>query len=107
MTTRVLTSLFQPATAVVGRLKYAQKFVVVGLVLLVPLGFVATAYVQLQRAQLAFSAKERDGVAMMAPLIRLTATAAQARHESVGNSHDGTASRDLTTAIAAVDAADR
>ena len=49
MISRVLGPLFGPAAALIGRLRYAQKFVVVGLVLLIPLGFVATAYVRLQR----------------------------------------------------------
>ena len=65
MTTRVLawlTCLFWPAAALLGRLRYAQKFVVVGLVLLIPLGVTAGAYVDLQRGQIAFSEKERQGV---------------------------------------------
>ena len=72
MISRVLTRAFRPATALVGRLRYAQKFTVVGIVLLVPLGFVATAYVQSQREQIAFSAKER--VLPLSPRCRETAT---------------------------------
>jgi len=80
---RLFGPLFGPAAALIGRLRYAQKFVVVGLVLLIPLGFVATAYVGLQRDQSAFSAKERSGVAYLAPLVALTARVAEARHAAV------------------------
>jgi diguanylate cyclase (GGDEF)-like protein len=79
---RVLT-LFRPAVALVGRLRYVQKFVVVGLVLLVPLAVVTAAYVNLQRAQIAFSAKERQGVAYLAPLVSLTGGLVDARHAAV------------------------
>jgi hypothetical protein len=73
--------LFRPAATLLGRLRYAHKFVVVGLVLLLPLGFVAKAYVDLQDGQIASSAKERVGVAYMAPPVELTAMAVAARHE--------------------------
>ena len=104
MISRALGVLFGPAAALIGRLRYAQKFVVVGLVLLVPLGFVATAYVGLQHDQIAFSAKERIGVAYMAPLVQLTARVAQSRHATVPAGADASgADRE----IAAVDAVDR
>src|SRR4051812_32799918 len=100
MTSHVLASIFGPAAALVGRMRYARKFVVVGLVLLIPLGFVATAYVDLQHSQLDFSAKERDGVDVMRPLIALTAATVQARHEALGTGRPTPVDRD----IAAVDA---
>jgi diguanylate cyclase (GGDEF)-like protein len=101
---RAFGALFGPATAFIGRLRYAQKFVVVGLVLLIPLGFVATAYVGLQHDQSTFSAKERGGVAYMAPLVALTAGVAQARHATVVAD---SAVVDLDPETAAVDAVDR
>jgi hypothetical protein len=52
--------LFSPAMGLLGRLRYAYKILVVPAVLLL-LGFVAKAYVDLQRSQVAFSAKERVG----------------------------------------------
>ncbi|MEV6599801.1 methyl-accepting chemotaxis protein [Actinoplanes sp. NPDC051346] len=52
-------------------------------VLLLPLGFVTWGYVGIQTSQVAFSAKERDGVAYLRPLFTLTATAVQARHLAV------------------------
>ncbi|OLB74313.1 MAG: hypothetical protein AUI14_23840 [Actinobacteria bacterium 13_2_20CM_2_71_6] len=109
MTSRALKLVFGPAAALVGRLRYAQKFVVVGIVLLVPLGFVAMAYVQLQHQQIAFSAKERKGVALMAPLIMLTADLAEARHRAVvpSGESDQDPVPNLDRDIATVDALDR
>ena len=104
MVTRALGALFGPATALIGRLRYVHKFVVVGLVLLIPLGFVATAYVGLQREQIAFSAKERGGVAYLAPLVDLTARVAQGRHAAITS---GAAAAPVDRELAAVDAVDR
>ena len=101
---RLLGPLFGPAAALIGRLRYAQKFVVVGLVLLIPLGFVATAYVGLQRDQSAFSAKERSGVAYLAPLVELTARVAEARHAAI---LAGGRTVSVDQEIAAVEAVDR
>ena len=99
MVSRALAPLFGPAAALIGRLRYAHKFVVVGLVLLIPLGFVATAYVGLQRDQIAFSARERSGVAYLAPLVDLAARVAQSRHAAVGG---GAAFAAETAAVDAV-----
>ena len=104
MVSRVFGPLLRPAAALIGRLRYAQKFVVMGLVLLIPLGFVATAYVGLQRDQSAFSAKERSGVAYLAPLVVLTARVAEARHATVTSAGPGVS---VDREIAAVDAIDR
>ena len=100
---RAFGPLFGPAAALIGRLRYAQKFVVVGLVLLIPLGFVATAYVGLQRDQIAFSAKERNGVAYMAPLVELTARVAQGRHATLIADGSAVAVDEETAAVDAVD----
>ena len=104
MVSRAVGAVFGPAAALIGRLRYAQKFVVVGLVLLIPLGFVAAAYVGLQRDQIAFSVKERDGVAYLAPLVELASRVAQGRHVTVTG--DGAAVA-FDQEIAAVDAVDR
>ena len=60
--------VFRPTTALMGRLKYAQKFALIGCVLLAPLVFVAYSYFGLQGTNKAFSAKERVGVAYLEPL---------------------------------------
>ncbi len=103
MFSRVLT-LFRPAVALVGRLRYVQKFVVVGLVLLIPLAVVTGAYINLQRGQIAFSAKERQGVAYLAPLIALTGGVVGARHEAV--QLPDAPGPDLAAPLASVDAVD-
>jgi diguanylate cyclase (GGDEF)-like protein len=97
--------LFRPAATLLGRLRYAHKFVVVGLVLLLPLGFVAKSYVDLQHAQIAASARERVGVAYMAPLVELTAMAVAARHEVSTGAELGLV--DVGAGIARVEEADR
>ena len=104
MISRAVGPLFGPAAKLIGRLRYAQKFVVVGLVLLIPLGFVAAAYVGLQRDQIAFSVKERDGVVYLAPLVELASRVAQGRHVTVVG---GAASVNVDREMAAVDAVDR
>jgi methyl-accepting chemotaxis protein len=76
-------SVFAPARALMDRLSYAQKILVVVLVMLVPLVYIMTAYVGIQRGQVAFSQKERDGVAYLRPLADLTARAVRARHLAV------------------------
>jgi len=101
--TRAIGLLFGAAAALIGRLRYVQKFVVVGLVLLIPLGFVATAYVGLQRDQIAFSVKERNGVAYLAPLVELSARVAQARHVAVTGDRTAVALDRLTAEVDSVD----
>jgi diguanylate cyclase (GGDEF)-like protein len=97
--------LVRPAATLLGRLRYAHKFVVVGLVLLVPLGFVTNAYVGLQDSQIAFSVRERLGVAYMTPLVELTAKAVAARHEVSTGADTGLV--ELDAAIDRVEEADR
>jgi methyl-accepting chemotaxis protein len=95
--------LFSPAVRMLGRLRYAYKILIVPVLLLLVLGFVAKAYVDLQRTQVAFSAKERVGVAYLTPLLDLTAAAVTARHTAVtGGAPGGSA---VQHAVARVDAA--
>ncbi|HKT01626.1 MAG TPA: GGDEF domain-containing protein [Rugosimonospora sp.] len=103
MISRILT-LFRPAAALVGRLRYAQKFLVAGLALAIPLGVLASAYVDGQRGQVAFSARERQGVAYLAPLDALTGAVVAARHLAV--TQPTAAPLDLTPHLARVDAVD-
>jgi methyl-accepting chemotaxis protein len=94
--------LFSPAMGLLGRLRYAYKILVVPAVLLLLLGFVAKAYVDLQRSQVAFSAKERVGVAYLVPLLDLTAKVVTARHLAVTGGEPASGVQD---AVARVDAA--
>jgi hypothetical protein len=90
-----------PAMGLLGRLRYANKILVVPAVLLL-LGFVAKAYVDLQRSQVAFSAKERVGVAYLVPLLDLTAKVVAARRLAVTGGEPASGAQD---AVARVDAA--
>jgi len=96
-------TIWSPARALLGRLRYGQKILLVTLVLLLPLGFVVYAYVDIQRGQVAFSAKERDGVAYARPLAELTLRAVTARHLAVSGGDPAAAA--VAAAVPAVDAA--
>ena len=89
-----------PAQALIGRLRYGQKILLVALVLLLQLGFVVYAYVNIQRGQVDFSAKERDGVAYLRPLADLTGRAVAARRLAVSGGDPGATA--VTAASAAV-----
>src|ERR1700742_560704 len=71
--------VFGPAVSLLSRLRFAHKFALIGLVLVAALAFVGRAYLQTQNAQIAFSAKERVGVAVIAPLGELLGRLASAR----------------------------
>jgi diguanylate cyclase (GGDEF)-like protein len=75
--------LFRPATVALGRLRFAVKFLVVGLVLAVPLGVVAFAYSKAQSSAVAATNTERVGWTAMVPLLRLSRDIAAARHAAV------------------------
>jgi diguanylate cyclase (GGDEF)-like protein len=100
---RLVRTVFRPGTALLGRLRYATKFAFIALVLLLPLAFVARAYVQIQTEQVAFSAKERLGVAYVAPLLALTRDEVDATHRAALGRRPVNTDR----AVARVDAADR
>ena len=97
-------TLFVPAIALLGRLRYAYKIVLVTLVLLLPLGFVTWGYIDIQTGQVAFSEKERDGVAYLRPALTLMARTVEARHLAVSGGRR--ASAGVADAVAAVDAVD-
>ena len=60
-----------PATRALGRLRYAYKFALIGVIILATIGFVGVAYLQEVSKQIDFSAKERVGVVYVAPAARL------------------------------------
>jgi methyl-accepting chemotaxis protein len=93
--------VFRLADVVMGRLRYAQKILLVTVVLLLPLGFVTYGYVDIQRGQVAFSQLERDGLAYLTPLNDLAATVAAARRGAVTG--ETTIAVDLAAAMGAVD----
>ncbi|HLY26309.1 MAG TPA: hypothetical protein VKQ72_08215, partial [Aggregatilineales bacterium] len=63
-----MTLLFAPAVRLMNRLKYSQKYLLVGLVLVIPLGVVLTQYISQSNATLDFAAKELSGLAYNGPL---------------------------------------
>ena len=85
-----------------GRLKYAYKIVLIPALVLLPLGWVLTAYVGVQNGQTAFSAKERGGVTYLTPLAALATATSAARHTAV----TGGTPASLAGGISAVDAVD-
>jgi X-X-X-Leu-X-X-Gly heptad repeat protein len=97
-------SVFAPASVLLGRLRYAYKIALVTVVLLLPLGFVTWGYVDIQRGQVAFSAKERDGVAYLRPVLALVDRAVLARQLAVSGGDPAAAG--VARAVPAVDAVD-
>jgi methyl-accepting chemotaxis protein len=97
--------LFHPAGMLVGRLRYAWKIVLVAVVLMLPLGFVAWGYIDIQRGQVAFSTAERHGLGYLKPLQELTAQTVAARNMAVTGQDVAHAS--LDEAVANVDATDQ
>jgi methyl-accepting chemotaxis protein len=108
----VTRGAFAPATKLMGRLKYAPKFVLLGLVLIAPLGFVVKSYLDQQSNQIGFSQKERVGVVYVKPATELLARLTAARAVAVQlASRQGAAATfaparsQVTTALGPVDAA--
>lgn len=65
----LLDAVIAPAEAVMARLRYSGKTgLLIGL-MLVPLGVAGTGFVSEQADQIAFSAKESDGVAYLRPVL--------------------------------------
>jgi len=74
---------FAPSTSLMGRLKYAQKFVLIGIVLIAPLGYVLKSYLDQQSSQIGFSQKERVGVVYVKPAAELLDRLVAARSAAV------------------------
>src|SRR3954469_25155372 len=80
---RQLHHVFAPAANVLSRLRFAHKFALIGLVLVVAVGVVGRAYLQVQHTQIAFSAKERVGIKVIEPAGELLGDLAPARAAAV------------------------
>jgi diguanylate cyclase (GGDEF)-like protein len=96
--------LFRPALALLGRLRFAQKFVLLGLVLVVPLGVVSVAYIDVQNTSVSSTAVEQSGMRAIEPLLRVGEDVAAARHVAATT---GASAAVPAVDIAAVDAAQR
>ena len=96
--------LLAPAVALLGRMRFVQKFILLGLVLVVPLGAVSFAYASEQHAAVSSTAAEQSGMAAIEPLLRLAEDLAAARHIAAVT---GRSAAVPAGDLAAVDAADR
>jgi signal transduction histidine kinase/DNA-binding response OmpR family regulator len=105
---------FRPATQLMGRLKYPQKFSLIGLLLLIPLIVVMMQFLSKINEDIDFSAKERVGLVYNAPLVELlrhiqhhsTLSTALLGGEQAFRALVMEAQIDVQAAIDAVDAAD-
>lgn len=84
-----MSVLLRPASALLARLRFAQKFALIGLVLLLPLGWVSWGFVSQQSTQLEFSAKERTGLEYVVPATALLAEVVAARSVAVEAATEG------------------
>ncbi len=66
-----MKKFFSPATTVMGRLKYPQKFMLVGLLMLIPLLLAMTQFLSKINEDIDFAAKERIGLIYNEPLLAL------------------------------------
>ena len=96
----MISAFFRPARNVMGRLSYAKKIVAVVLVMAIPLGYAMTLFIQADSDQIGFSAKERQGVEYLTPVVDLTTAVVEARHASVASGVVSTAK--VQSALAAV-----
>jgi methyl-accepting chemotaxis protein len=106
---------FAPAVALMGRLSYARKFLLIGTVLLMPAAVALHAYWAEQGGQIDFSAKERVGVVYLTPANELVVSVVRARSLAVRSAAGDraatsalpAATRNVRGAVAKVDDANR
>jgi signal transduction histidine kinase/CheY-like chemotaxis protein len=78
----MLQNVFNPAVQLMNRLKYPQKFMLVGLVLLFPLAVVLVQYLATTSANIEFSARERLGVSYAKPVMAFLSAVQDHRGET-------------------------
>jgi len=112
----VIRSIFGPAIAIMRRLKYPRKFLLLGLIVLVPQILVFNQYLNKANEDIAFSSKEQLGLVYLEPvneLLRLfhhyfvLAPNVALIDDPVVTEAFTTLGRDITKAIAAVDVVDK
>jgi hypothetical protein len=103
-----LAAVLRPGSALLSRLRYAPKFLIIGLALVLPLVYVSWSYTGQQSTQQAFSAKERIGLRYLTPATDVLDQLISARNVAVAAAIDGRPATgttpELAKAIAAVDA---
>jgi methyl-accepting chemotaxis protein len=95
--------IFAAFERLLGRLKLAPTFALIGAVLMAPLAFVTASYVDAQNEQAAFNAKERVGVTAIRPMVELLGAAGDARN--LAARADASRVSDLQPAVDRVDSA--
>ena len=110
----ILRRTLRPAVALMSRLRYAQKFLLLGLVMVVPLAWVVTSYLGVQSNGTSFADAEKAGVVYLKPTTDLLLSVVRARAVAVAvAAHRAPASAlatpraEVSAAIRAVDAAAR
>src|SRR5262245_40406188 len=93
--------LLNAPAALMSRLTYARKFLLLGLVLLAPAAFALHAYWASQGATIEFARSERGGVRYVVPANQLVVALVKARGAA-----DPAATAEVRRAVAAVDRAD-
>ena len=106
-----MSLLLRPGLLLLGRLRYAHKFLIIGLVLTLPLGWVSWAFVKQQSTARSFTSKELIGVRYVRPITALldelvAARAAAVQGALAGKPPAGVPER-LAAAMSVVDSTDR
>jgi methyl-accepting chemotaxis protein len=99
---RVFQRIFAPCELLMRRLKPAQKFALIAIVLVVPLAFVTDRYYVTQNKQVVFADQERAGIVAIRPMIDLLAAVDNARSAAAHGAASGIP--DLQAPVGRVDA---
>jgi methyl-accepting chemotaxis protein len=104
--------MLRPAVALMSRLRYAQKFLLLGLVMVVPLAWVVKSYLGVQSNGTSFANAEKAGVVYLKPttdlllsVVRARAVAVEVAAHRAPASALATPRAEVSAAIRAVDAA--
>jgi methyl-accepting chemotaxis protein len=94
--------VISPAANFIGRLRYAQKFLLIGVIMAIPLVWVVISYVGVQNSGISFATSEQRGVAYLAPTTRLLADLVDARSAAVAVASHDARPASMTRALARV-----
>ena len=79
--------IFAPCERLMRRLKLAQKFGLIAIVLVAPLAFVTYSYYDTQNKQVVFADQERAGIVAIRPMVELLAAVGEARSAAAQATH--------------------
>src|SRR5687767_15207912 len=100
----VMKPFFAPATALMNHLKYPQKFMLIGLLLVLPLSFVMWQYVGKANDDIEFNSKERIGVEYLEPISEMLRLVQLHMALSAAAEHDPSKTADLEATLDAITA---